>query len=97
MDPARSWARIVQSALETALPRGPLADAARRTRAACEVFARLALTHGRPAFGLDTVDTPTGPVPVVEEATLRTPFCTLSSTCRPSSGCSRRRSWPPAR
>ena len=50
MDPARSWARIVQSALETALPRGPLADAARRTRAACEVFARLALTHGRPSF-----------------------------------------------
>jgi poly(3-hydroxybutyrate) depolymerase len=77
MDPAGSWARIVQSALETALPCGPMAEAARRTRAACEVSARLALTHGRPPFGLDTVDTSTGPVPVVEEATRHTPFCTL--------------------
>ncbi len=77
MDPARAWARIVQSSLDLYLPRGPMAEAARRTRAACEVFARMALTHGRPPFDLDTVDTPAGPVPVVEEVTLRTPFGTL--------------------
>jgi polyhydroxyalkanoate depolymerase len=67
----------MQAALDLSLPRGPAADAARRTRAACEVFSRLALTHHRPDFGIDAVDTPAGPVPVVEEATLSTPFGTL--------------------
>jgi len=77
IEPARMWARIAQSALDVSMPRGPAADAIRRARAAYEVFTRLSLTHHRPPFGIDTVDTPTGAVPVVEEATLVTPFATL--------------------
>lgn len=84
MEPARAWARIAQAALDVPIPRGPVADWARRSRAACEVFSRLALTHGRPAFGIDVVDTPEGPVPVVEEVTLRTPFCTLLHFRKPA-------------
>nr|MCU0624319.1 hypothetical protein [Gemmatimonadaceae bacterium] len=57
-EPARMWARTMHAALDLHLPRGPVADAARRTRAACEVFSRLALTHRRPPFGIDAVDTP---------------------------------------
>ena len=76
-EPSRMWARTMRAALDVRLPRGPVADAARRTLAACEVYARLALTHARPPFGIDAVDTPAGPVPVVEEATLVTPFGTL--------------------
>jgi polyhydroxyalkanoate depolymerase len=76
-EPARMWARTMQAALDLSLPRGPVADATRRTRAACEVFSRLALTHHRPDFGIDAVDTPAGRVPVLEEATLSTPFGTL--------------------
>jgi polyhydroxyalkanoate depolymerase len=76
-EPARMWARTIRSALDLRLPRGPVADATRRARAACEVFTRLTLTHRRPDFGIDAVETPAGTVPVVEEATLATPFGTL--------------------
>jgi poly(3-hydroxybutyrate) depolymerase len=76
-EPARMWARTMNAALDQRLPRGPADDAVRRARAACEVFSRLALTHRRPAFGIESVDTPDGPVPVVEEASLTTPFGTL--------------------
>ena len=75
--PARFWARTMHAALDQRLPRGPVAQATVRARAALDVFSRLALTHRRPAFGIDTVETPEGTVPVVEEASRVTPFCTL--------------------
>jgi poly(3-hydroxybutyrate) depolymerase len=75
--PARMWARVMRAGLDVPLPRGPVADAVRRAAAACEVFGRLELTHARPGYGIDAVDTASGRVPVVEVPTLRTPFGTL--------------------
>jgi len=75
LEPMRAWARLVNAGLS--MPGAGLPPAARRLQAACEVFARLALTHVRPDFGVDIADTPAGAVPVTEEATLRTPFATL--------------------
>jgi polyhydroxyalkanoate depolymerase len=75
--PARMWARVAHAALDVPLPRGPVAEAVRRAKAGLDVFARLGLTHARPAFGIDEADTAQGAVPVVEEPTLRTPFATL--------------------
>jgi polyhydroxyalkanoate depolymerase len=42
--------------------------------AACEVYARAALTHGRPAFGIDRVECGGREVGVVEETVVATPF-----------------------
>jgi len=49
----------------------------RKLAAACEVVARLRLTHTRPAFGIDQVVVGEQRVPVIEEAILDLPFCTL--------------------
>ena len=50
----------------------------RKVASALDVFSRLRLTHTRPAYGITTAllggETP---VPVREEATLKTPFGTL--------------------
>lgn len=77
MEPMRAWARLVHGGMSTPWGVASTSAAAGRMKAACEVFARLALTHTRPDFGIDTVETPGGVVPVVEEVTLRTPFGTL--------------------
>jgi poly(3-hydroxybutyrate) depolymerase len=50
----------------------------RKIAAACEVFARLRLTHSRPPYRIDSVQVPgTGQVAVVEEKRLALPFGTL--------------------
>ena len=49
----------------------------RRTAAACEVMARLKMTHARPAFGIDSVLVDDLPVAVTEETAASTPFGTL--------------------
>ncbi|MFT3813103.1 MAG: polyhydroxyalkanoate depolymerase [Acidovorax sp.] len=49
----------------------------RHGSAACEVFARLRLTHARPAYGIDSVVVNGEPHAVVEQKVLATPFGTL--------------------
>lgn len=49
----------------------------RQIAAACDVFARLRLTHARPAYGIDTVMVGESEVPVIEEPVLKLPFGTL--------------------
>ena len=49
----------------------------RQWSAACEVFARLRLTHARPAYGIDSVVVNGEPRAVVEQKALVTPFGTL--------------------
>jgi poly(3-hydroxybutyrate) depolymerase len=55
----------------------PTAPVLRQMAAAKEVFSRLALTHQRPAFGIDSVQTPEGTVAVQEHVRLRRPFGSL--------------------
>ncbi len=45
--------------------------------AACELLTRMTLSHARPAFGIHSMTTPDGEIPVVEEAVMSTPFGTL--------------------
>lgn len=49
----------------------------RRTAAACDVIARLRLTHTRPAYGIDSVQIDGQDLPVVEETLLQLPFGSL--------------------
>lgn len=49
----------------------------RRTAAACDVIARLRLTHTRPAYGIDSVQIDGQVLPVVEETLLQLPFGSL--------------------
>jgi len=49
----------------------------RRLAAACELFSRATLSHGRPSFGIDTVTVGGREVRVTEEAAHVTPFGTL--------------------
>lgn len=49
----------------------------RRTAAACDVIARMRLTHTRPAYGIDSVQMGEDTVPVVEDTVLQLPFGTL--------------------
>ncbi len=49
----------------------------RRVSAACAVLARLRLTHSRPAFGIEQVNTARERVAVTEQAVLSLPFGTL--------------------
>jgi poly(3-hydroxybutyrate) depolymerase len=44
---------------------------------ACELLTRMTLSHRRPAFGIHSVKTPGGEVPIVEETVMATPFGTL--------------------
>ncbi|MBP6530480.1 MAG: polyhydroxyalkanoate depolymerase [Burkholderiales bacterium] len=56
----------------------------RRVSAASEVFARMKLTHKRPAYGIDSVQVANEPVPVSEERVLTLPFGTLLHFRKPS-------------
>src|SRR3954451_19364255 len=49
----------------------------RNLKAACEILSRAGLTHRRPEFAIGRVRVGNSEVEVVEEATVRTPFCTL--------------------
>jgi poly(3-hydroxybutyrate) depolymerase len=58
--------------------RGPLAVPGwRETAAALELFSRVRLTHLRPPFGIESVQTSSGTVQVSEQVVRRTPFATL--------------------
>jgi len=49
----------------------------RQFSAACDVVARLRLTHTRPAYGIDSVQIGENSVPVVEDTVLQLPFGSL--------------------
>lgn len=49
----------------------------RQMAAACDVLARLRLTHSRPAYGIESVQIGERTVPVIEETVLTLPFGTL--------------------
>jgi polyhydroxyalkanoate depolymerase len=52
-------------------------DLMRPVAAACELVSRMTLSHKRPAFGIHSIMTAGGEVPVVEETIMCTPFGTL--------------------
>ena len=52
-------------------------SALRKISAALDVFARMRLTHSRPAYGIKSIRVGEQDVPVVEEETLTLPFGTL--------------------
>jgi poly(3-hydroxybutyrate) depolymerase len=70
--------RLLAQELDAVLRRyGPQRSVVRKMAAACELIARLRLTHSRPAFGLDSVRVGTREVAIAEEAVLDLPFGTL--------------------
>ena len=74
------WRLAARAALAMFAPFEPvLADnfALRRATAACELFAGAALSHERPAYGIETVMVENREVAVVEEVAQATPFCSL--------------------
>src|SRR3982074_302238 len=77
MVPVRSWATAALRAFGQ--PLAGVADNAvlRNLSAAYELIARTALTHARPAFGIDNVTVGNREVGVHEHAALSTPFGTL--------------------
>ncbi|MDI1348377.1 polyhydroxyalkanoate depolymerase [Aquabacterium sp.] len=87
MAPWRAAARSLADTLHGLLPDGPAQSSieeimaggalARSVLASCEVFARLALTHHRPAYGIDSVVSQGRECEIVEEQVMRTPFGTL--------------------
>ena len=87
MAPWRAAARGLADTLQQILPEGPAQSTldellaggamARSVLASCEVFARLALTHHRPSFGIDSVVSQGREHAIVEEAVMSTPFATL--------------------
>ena len=58
-------------------------SALRKMSAALEVVSRLRLTHSRPPYGIDSVETDGRPVAVHEEAALELPFGTLLHFAKP--------------
>ena len=52
-------------------------SALRKVAAACDVFARLRLTHTRPAYGIETITEGDREVAIVEESVLTLPFGSL--------------------
>ena len=87
MAPWRAAARGLADTLQQILPEGPAQSTldellaggamARSVLASCEVFARLALTHHRPSFGIDSVVSQGREHAIAEEAVMSTPFATL--------------------
>lgn len=79
--PLRAWASCTRAWLAEFEPLAA-SPYGRSLDAACELLECTALTHRRPPFGIDTIesgDGPTGGVPlaVTEEVALRTPFGSL--------------------
>jgi len=87
MAPWRAAARGLADTLHRILPQGPMQSSieelmaggavARSVLASCEVFARLALTHHRPTYGIASVVSQDREFEVIEEQVMRTPFGTL--------------------
>ncbi len=72
--------RLAASGAIAAIDAFPLAcgrSLMRPVGAACELVTRMTLSHTRPAFGIHSMTTALGGVPVVEEAVMSTPFGTL--------------------
>jgi len=57
-------------------------DLMRPAGATWELVSRMTLRHKRPAFGIDSISTAVGEVPIVEETVISTPFGTLVHFCR---------------
>lgn len=87
MAPWRAAARGLADALHRILPEGPAqatmeelcagGAVARSVLASCEVFARLALTHHRPSYGIGAVFSQGVAYDIAEEKVMSTPFGTL--------------------
>ncbi len=78
MAPVRAFARAAAANLRsTSLCTGAELPAATHTAAAFEMLSRAGLSHSRRPFNIDSVNMDGVDVPVVEEATTVTPFCTL--------------------
>jgi len=75
--PMRSVARHLAPWLHHSLFWFPESQLLRKAAGACEVLALAGLTHARPPFNIDKVETEAGTVSVSEEAVFATPFCTL--------------------
>lgn len=75
--PARTVARHLAPWLHYGLSWFPESRSLRRAAAACEVVALSGLTHERPPFGIERVETDEGGCAVLEEPVFSTPFCTL--------------------
>ncbi len=68
----------VKAGLASPAPLFPwISQSASKLSAACEVLARLRLTHSRPAYNLDTVQVAGEPVAVTEHKVCELPFGTL--------------------
>ncbi|HEX5372443.1 MAG TPA: polyhydroxyalkanoate depolymerase [Aquabacterium sp.] len=86
-DPLRLMSRQAAEWLHQVLPSGPpqatpheLAAGgllARRLAGAVDVFSRWRLTHTRPAFGIETVQSGGQTCGIIEESVMSTPFATL--------------------
>ena len=77
MWPLRHFARLSAPLLQDLSSAPTMAAAARHAAAACKVLALAEVTHQRPAWRIDSVPGKGGPIPVIEEAVLSTPFATL--------------------
>jgi poly(3-hydroxybutyrate) depolymerase len=75
--PMRGAARFLAPWLHHSLFWLPHSRTLRKAAAACEVLALSGLTHHRPPFNINTVDTPSGTCAVTEEVVFNTPFCSL--------------------
>jgi poly(3-hydroxybutyrate) depolymerase len=74
------WRLAARTALALLAPFEPMlaeSDALRRVAASCELVARAALSHERPAYGIDTVMVENREVAIVERVAHATPFCSL--------------------
>jgi poly(3-hydroxybutyrate) depolymerase len=72
--------RLAASGTMAAIDAFPIAygrNLMRPVGAACELLTRMTLSHTRPAFGIHSMSTAAGEIPVVEEAVMSTPFGTL--------------------
>ncbi len=76
MSPLRLTASGAMAAID-ALPIASGRNLMRPVGAACELMTRMTLSHTRPAFGIHSMSTAAGEIPVVEEAVMSTPFGTL--------------------
>ncbi|GAA4336503.1 polyhydroxyalkanoate depolymerase [Pigmentiphaga soli] len=79
--PWREMARQVSLALS--YPQWHRHQPVRSVSAACDVLCHAALTHGRPTFGIHTVESGGAVLEVVEEAVQRLPFGTLLHMAKP--------------
>jgi poly(3-hydroxybutyrate) depolymerase len=69
--------RLAASGTMAAIDAFPIAcgrNLMRPVGAACELLTRMTLSHTRPAFGIHSMSTAAGEIPVVEEAVMSTPF-----------------------